>query len=135
MKTENPTDKAENPIIYEPEYCSECNQHLSAKNTVTGEELCSNEECKNYNKEMYEKLFPVHPSMITATVILSKLPQLTDEELISISQESDELLGNGSLGGKIRKMIREEGKQSALNYLTKVRGWSLEQSRIYCGQL
>lgn len=73
--------------------------------------------------------------MITVAEILSKLPELTDEELISISQEADELLGNGSLHGKVRKMVREKGRQEAINYLTQVQGWSLMQSNVYCNGL
>lgn len=71
----------------------------------------------------------------TVAEILSKLPELTDDELIAISHEADELLGNGSLGGRIRKMIREKGRQEAINYLTQVNGWSLEQSKIFCNGL
>lgn len=58
---ENPTDKVENPFIYEPEYCSKCKQPILAKNTVTGEEICMNEKCENYNSEFIKKTFNVTP--------------------------------------------------------------------------
>ena len=62
----NPTDRVENPIIPEPQYCSKCNEPILAKNTVTGEQICMNEKCENYNAEFIKRGFPhianIYPS-------------------------------------------------------------------------
>jgi len=48
---------SDNPIEgYSPE-CSKCNSPLMAKNTVTGQELCGNKKCENYNAEILKQIF------------------------------------------------------------------------------
>lgn len=59
MKINNPLEKVENPIDIEQELCLKCGQHLVAKNTLTGEQICTNENCKNYNAEFMKRAFTV----------------------------------------------------------------------------
>lgn len=49
------TQPADNPI-YEHLECSKCKFPLMAKNTTTGQEVCNNQECQNYNPEILKQL-------------------------------------------------------------------------------
>lgn len=43
--------------------CSKCKSPLIATNVITGQELCSNKECQNYNAELIKQLSPAPSPM------------------------------------------------------------------------
>lgn len=59
MEKHYPQTKPLDKVSIEEELCMICGQHLVAKNTVTGEQICTNEKCKNYNADFMKKSFTV----------------------------------------------------------------------------
>lgn len=58
----NPMAKAKGDLLTEicPK-CSKCKSPLIATNVISGQQLCGNKECKNYDAELIKQLLPPLP--------------------------------------------------------------------------